>query len=265
MAMVTALASSFLLSAALLQASPPPLDFEHYRARVEPIFLRVHEGGAGSCYSCHSRIRTRLHLEALSHGADSWSEEESRRNFDAVLELVSPGEPLLSRLLLHPLAEEAGGDPVHTGGKFWTSQDDAEWRTLADWVRSGTRVAAREEESRELDFEVYRTRVEPLFLKKRPGHARCYVCHKRTSNFRLQPFPEGSTSWTEEQSRRNFEATKRIVVPGEPLVSRLLTIALAEEAGGDPFHPGGKHWDSQDDAEWRALADWVRGAKGGSR
>jgi hypothetical protein len=32
---------------------------------------------------------------------------------------------------------------------------------------------------------------------------------------------------------------------------------LAHEAGGTEFHPGGKHWDSQNDPEWKTLADWV--------
>jgi hypothetical protein len=36
---------------------------------------------------------------------------------------------------------------------------------------------------------------------------------------------------------------------------------LAEEGGGTPFHPGGKHWQSQDDPEWRTLAAWVIGAR----
>src|SRR5258708_6753642 len=53
-----------------------------------------------------------------------------------------------------------------------------------------------------LDFETYKARVEPVFLKKRPGHARCVVCHEAgNSAFRLQPLAEGSTKWTEEQSR----------------------------------------------------------------
>ena len=30
---------------------------------------------------------------------------------------------------------------------------------------------------------------------------------------------------------------------------------------GTEFHPGGKHWESQDDPEWKSLADWVRGTK----
>ena len=56
-----------------------------------------------------------------------------------------------------------------------------------------------------LDFEAYRTRVEPIFLKKRPGHARCVAFHSASNNgFRLQPLERGATGWTEEQSRRNF-------------------------------------------------------------
>ena len=28
------------------------------------------------------------------------------------------------------------------------------------------------------DFEFFKSRVEPIFLKKRPSHARCYICHE---------------------------------------------------------------------------------------
>jgi hypothetical protein len=41
----------------------------------------------------------------------------------------------------------------------------------------------------------------------------------------------------------------------------LLMMPLAPEAGSKLFHPGGKHWASQDDLEWRLIADWVRGAR----
>ncbi len=52
----------------------------------------------------------------------------------------------------------------------------------------------------------------------------------------------GATTYTEEQSRRNFERVSRLVVPGEPLKSILLTNPLAQEAGGSHWHGGGKHW-----------------------
>jgi hypothetical protein len=108
-----------------------------------------------------------------------------------------------------------------------------------------------------LDFDTYKATVQPLFTQKRPGHARCIACHVRSSAFRLQPLPPGRTTYTDEESRKNFEAASRFVVPGVPLKSRLLTMPLAHEAGGTEFHPGGKHWESQDEAGWKALADWV--------
>jgi len=112
-----------------------------------------------------------------------------------------------------------------------------------------------------LDFQFFKTRVQPIFLTKRPGNARCYVCHSIGTAFRLQRLSPGSTTWNDEQSRRNFEAAQREVVPGDPEASRLLMHPLAAEAGGDPFHGGGKHWGSQNDREWQAMAEWVRGQK----
>ena len=112
------------------------------------------------------------------------------------------------------------------------------------------------------DFRFFVTWVEPIFTKKRTGSGRCYDCHSLESNkalFHLEPLPD-SGEWTEEQSRRNFENAVKLVTAGEPLKSRLLTHPLAEEAGGDPFHTGGKFWNSREDPEWQTLADWVRGA-----
>ena len=112
-----------------------------------------------------------------------------------------------------------------------------------------------------LDFEYFRTKVQPIFLRKRPNLARCYVCHSQGTPLVLQSLSPGQTTWNEEQSRKNFEVIRRVVVPGNPRGSLLLMMPLAPEAGGVLFHPGGKHWTSQDDPEWRVLADWVRGAK----
>src|SRR5437762_13779577 len=98
-----------------------------------------------------------------------WDEEQSRKNFEAWQRVVVPGDPTASRMLMHPLAAEAGGDPFHAGGKHWQSQDDPEWQTLAAWVRTAApRVpSTRGGAGASLDFNVYRTRIEPLFLKDR--------------------------------------------------------------------------------------------------
>lgn len=112
------------------------------------------------------------------------------------------------------------------------------------------------------DFEVFKSRVEPIFLKERPGHARCYACHSDPNRiFHLERLPEGATEWTEEQSRRNFETVTRLVAPGDPRSSLLLIHPLAPEAGGDAFHSGGRQFETQNDPDWLTLAEWVRGAR----
>src|SRR5512135_988507 len=91
-----------------------------------------------------------------------------------------------------------------------------------------------------LDFATYRAKVEPIFLKKREGHARCVVCHANAGNaFRLQPLAPGAATWTEEESRKNFESVSRLVNSKNLLSSPLLKHPLAGTAGGDDFHSGG--------------------------
>jgi YVTN family beta-propeller protein len=111
-----------------------------------------------------------------------------------------------------------------------------------------------------LDYEYFKERVQPIFLKKRPGRARCITCHRHGSP-PLEPLAAGAEAWTEEQSRKNFAVWRQFVKPGDPAASKLLTHPLAESAGGDRFHAGGKHWASQSDPEWQTLAAWVRPSK----
>ena len=114
-----------------------------------------------------------------------------------------------------------------------------------------------------LDYEFFKARVEPVFLKKRVGHTRCYVCHGAGSNnaFKLEKLPNGEKSWNEEQSRRNFATVSTLVTPGNLAASRLVTQPLAPEAGGHVFHSGGRQFASRDDPDYKALVQWVSGAK----
>lgn len=121
--------------------------------------------------------------------------------------------------------------------------------------------------SASLDFEFFKTKVQPIFLAKRPGHARCVACHAggtAPAIFRLQPLSPGSATWDDEQSSKNFEATLRVVTPGD-LKSALLVHPLAETAGGDFFHSGGKHFNSRNDPEWEILKEWVLGQTGNTQ
>jgi hypothetical protein len=113
-----------------------------------------------------------------------------------------------------------------------------------------------------LDYGFFTKRVEPIFLEKRPGHTRCYVCHAESNNaFRLEKLAPGATFWSEEQSRENFDMISALVNPGDPATSRLLLHPLAPEAGGDIFHSGGRQFRSKDDPAWKSLVQWVNGAK----
>ena len=131
---------------------------------------------------------------------------------------------------------------------------------------NGSFVAAEDSPKQSLDFGYYRTHVEPLFLKKRPSHARCVVCHAGSTNaFHLQPLPAGGSTWTEEQSRRNFEIVSRLVTRGDPAASRLLLHPLSPTAGGDPFPQRRPAICVRDDPDWQVLANSSRSSKRGRR
>ncbi len=113
-----------------------------------------------------------------------------------------------------------------------------------------------------LDFATYRKKVEPIFLKKRPGHARCVVCHAGAANgFHLQPLAPGATTWTEEQSRKNFETVSKLINAANLMSSPILKHPLAGTAGGDDFHSGGRQFQSKNDPDWKTIEQWARGKK----
>ncbi len=113
-----------------------------------------------------------------------------------------------------------------------------------------------------LDFAFYKSNVESIFLRTRPGHARCYACHSEANRiFHLEKLPPDAVAWNDEQSRKNFQSAIHLVVPGNPGLSPLLLHPLAPEADGDAFHSGGRQFVSQNDSDWLALAEWVRGAR----
>ena len=126
--------------ALMLAQQPAPsrasLDYDFFKARVEPILTAKREGHA-RCVSCHAS-GTPMRLQPIAEGSATWTEEAARKNFDIIRLRVTPGNPAKSKLLTHPLAVEAGGDPNHDGGRHWTSQNDPEWQTLAAWVNGAT-------------------------------------------------------------------------------------------------------------------------------
>jgi hypothetical protein len=130
--LIIALALTLLASAA--STAEVALDYDVYKSRVEPIFLKKRPGH-GRCYACHAESNNAFRLQKLTPGSNSWSEEQSQRNFQRIAALVVAGDPDKSKLLLHPLAPEAGGQAFHSGGRQFSSKNDPDWKILAQWVR----------------------------------------------------------------------------------------------------------------------------------
>src|ERR1700746_1105243 len=73
-----------------------------------------------------------------------------------------------------------------------------------------------------LDYDYFKAKVQPIFLAKRAGHARCVMCHAEANNaFRLEKLPAGQETWTEEQTRKNFDTVLKLVqATDDPLKSK---------------------------------------------
>ncbi len=113
-----------------------------------------------------------------------------------------------------------------------------------------------------LDYDYFKAKVQPIFLTKRPGHARCVMCHADANNMlRLQKLPEGQTAWSEDDTRKNFDTVSKIVsAVDDPLTAKILLHPLAPEAGGDAFHSGGRQFANKNDPLWKTIAAWANGA-----
>jgi hypothetical protein len=114
------------------------LDYDFYKAKVQPIFLEKRAGHA-PCVMCHAEANNMLHLEKLPDGQAAWTEDQTRKNFDTVSKIVQAADnPLASKILLHPLAPEAGGDAFHSGGRQFASKNDPDWKLIAAWAQGAT-------------------------------------------------------------------------------------------------------------------------------
>ena len=139
---VAALAALATSTSIAMVKDAPKLDYEFFKSRVEPVFLTKRADHA-RCYVCHVESNNAFHLERLSPGAHEWTDEQSHRNFEMLSILVNPGDPDTSRLMLHPLAPEGGGDVYHSGGRQFASKHDPAWRTLAAWINGATLASAK--------------------------------------------------------------------------------------------------------------------------
>jgi len=243
--------------------------FEYYRENIEPIFMRPrgypNRGEDAACVMCHVwQTNLRFALEDMTETQNgwSWTEVQSRANYEVVTQLVDASDPASSKLLQKPLAPTAGGED-HTGGTFWESTDDAEYQVALEWIVMLSAVEFTPPPTPALDFEFFRTCVQQVFASPRYGQLPCTECHSGGSAG-FAPAPANGTSWTEAEARRGFEVIQRLIVPGNPERSRFMLKPLHNESGGSYTHNGVRRWQSQNDPEWQVLAEWIRGERTGS-
>jgi hypothetical protein len=133
-----AAAAVALASASLASHAASTLDYEFFKAKVQPIFLTKRPGHA-PCVVCHAEANNMLRLEKLPAGQAAWTEEQTRKNFDTVSKIVQAvDDPLTAKILVHPLAPEAGGDAFHSGGRQFANKNDPGWKIIAQWAQGAT-------------------------------------------------------------------------------------------------------------------------------
>ena len=171
---------------------------------------------------------------------------------------------MISTILLKKILPKmiSAGFLIATAALLYAAAPSAKAQTQAP--------ASADAQTPQLDYEFFKTRVEPIFLKKRSDeHVRCYVCHQISRHgggpLSLDMLTPGASFWTEDQSRHNFETVSKLVVPGNPSLSLFLRMPMAPEAGGlADTHQGGRQFASEDDPDWKNMKAWVMGQKAGS-
>ena len=266
-ALFLAASPSALAQAPAAQAAAPrQADVDSFRKTIEPIFMRDRGGtmpGIAACVMCHT-WQTSLRFDLETPATDAgWTAEQSRMNFQMITQLVNTRSPETSPLLVKPLDPKAGG-PGHTGGAYWKSRDDPEYQTFLTWIRSLPADRYVPPPMPAVDFQFFRSCVQPVFATPREGHIRCGNCHGG-GDLGFAPIPAGGrTEWNEEEARQAFRVIARLIIAGNPEKSRFLLKPLHPDGGGSYAHNGVRRWQNRNDPEWQMLAAWVRGERKGS-
>ena len=246
--------------------------FDYYRVNIEPLFLRPRgypgsTRGQAACVMCHvwqTSVRFSLEEPTETPNGGAWTEEQSRRNYEVVTQLVNASDPESSRFLLKPLAQSAGG-LSHTGGNHWASTEDPEYQVILDWIRALPAADFTPDDAEvTVDFEFYNACVLPNVLSVgNYGQLACTSCHSG-GQAGFAPRGAGGGALTEARARQGFATLQRLIVPGDPELSRFLLKPLHPDGGGSYAHNGVRRWQTRSDPEWQTLAAWIRGEVSGA-
>ncbi len=141
-------------------------------------------------------------------------------------------------------------------------------RYLADMLFYGQNASGQKNPAqvptRQLDYEVFAARVQPILQARGKDGNACVMCHATHTIFRLNP-PPGEGTYTEEQIQQNFRSALRVVNLLEPENSLLLRkpTSGAEVEGtvdtGKLSHGGGVRWQAGS-PEYKTILAWINGA-----
>lgn len=254
-----------------------PLDFSYFVARVQPILERE-RGGKTRCMDCHavSANLSRNHLvRPLPTG--QYTESAVWSNYASILSLVDFKDPEQSYILRKPLAVDAGGTRVHTGGKYWTSKTNPEYQTILAWIDGARLTAPTASDRRQLSriapdpttglpsLKEFDAQVEPILDKKysiAQGQS-CMSCHsqvRESGKFHLIP-GDGQGHDSQAKLYANYLSCVEFLKLREVSKSPLLLEPLnPQSAGFSENHPGGVLWLDRRDPAYRAIAAWAESA-----
>jgi HEAT repeat protein len=114
------------------------LDYEFFKAKVQPLFNQTARMDGKSCAHCHS-THTILRLHRPNERG-SLTEEQIRDNYFSALKVVNLLEPEKSLLLQKPLSDASTEGVLnaaklpHGGGKRWDGIDSAGYKTILEWI-----------------------------------------------------------------------------------------------------------------------------------
>ncbi len=115
------------------------------------------------------------------------------------------------------------------------------------------------------DEAYFRDKVLPLFAVRSGADGQaCVACHFNHSMFRVTP-PNGQTQFSPNQMREAYISALKVVdvdnPERSPLLRKPISNAAAEGVVGAASHGGGPRWSGTNDPAYRAVLDWIQGAK----
>ena len=127
------------------RAADTTLDYEYFKAKVQPIFLTKR---AGPCALRDVPRRRQQHAEAAEasrRARRAWGEEDTRKNFDTVSKIIhAVDDPLTAQDPDPPARPRGGRRRLPLRRPAVRQPNDPHWKTITDWPRARSPAGRQE-------------------------------------------------------------------------------------------------------------------------